>query len=99
MYSCFPYLYYISFMYNLSMHNAIVIWDHFILLEKYNIFLFFRVQMESILPVEQLMVLSTFLMLLLENWFTRLKVLYGLFLKACDIEHCAVIFSLIRYDM
>lgn len=60
-------------------------------------FLFFRVQMESILPVEQLMVLSTFLMLLLENWFTPLKVLYGLFLKACDIESCAVYFSLISY--
>lgn len=52
--------------------------------------------MESILPVEQLMALSTFLMLLLENWFTPLKVSYGLFLKACDIEPCAVIFSLIR---
>ena len=55
--------------------------------------------MENILPVEQLMVLSTFLMLLLENWFTPLKVLYGLFLKAYDIEPCAVIFSLISYNV
>jgi hypothetical protein len=45
------------------------------------------------------MVLSTFLMLLLENWFTPLKVLYGLFLKACDIEPCAVIFGLISYNV
>ena len=55
--------------------------------------------MESILPVEQLMVLSTFQMLLLENWFTHLKVLYGLFLKACDIVPCAVVFSLISYNV
>ena len=41
--------------------------------------------MESILSVEQLMVLSSFFILLLENWFTPLKVLYGPFLKACDI--------------
>jgi len=46
--------------------------------------------MESILPVEQLMVLSTFLMLLLENCFTPFKVLYALFLKACDTEPFAV---------
>ena len=46
--------------------------------------------MESILPVEQLMVLSTFLMLLLENWFTPFKVLYALFLKACDTEPFAI---------
>jgi hypothetical protein len=32
-----------------------------------------------------LTVLSTFLMLLLGNWFTPLKVLYCLLLKACDI--------------
>jgi len=55
--------------------------------------------MESILLVEQLMVLSTFLMLLLENWFTPLKVLYGLFLEACDIDPSAVIFSLISYNV
>ena len=53
--------------------------------------------MESILSVEQLMVLSTFLVFLLENWFTRLKVLYGVFLKACDIVPCAVVLSLISY--
>ena len=58
-------------------------------------FLFFSVQMESILSVEQLMVLSTFFMFLLENWFTHLKVLYGVFLEACDIVPCAVVFSLI----
>ena len=54
------------------------------------IFLFFRVQMESILPVEQLMVLSTFQMLLLENWFTPFKVFYALILISCDTEPFAV---------
>ena len=67
--------------------------------EKTIFFLFFRIQMESIMPVEQLMVLSTSLMLLLENWFTPLEVLYGLFLKACDIVLCAVVFSLISYNV
>ena len=61
--------------------------------------LFLRVQMESILPVQQLMVLSTFLMLLLENWFTPFKVLYDLFLKACDIQPCAVVFGHISYNV
>jgi len=46
--------------------------------------------MERILPVAQLMVLSTFLMLLLENWFTPFKVLYALILKACYTEPFAV---------
>ena len=49
--------------------------------------------MESILPVEQLMILSTFLMLLLENWFTPFKVIYALFLKACDTEPFAFLLS------
>jgi hypothetical protein len=55
--------------------------------------------MESILPLQKLMVLSTYLLLLLENWFTPLKVLYGRFLKACDIEPCAVVFSRISYNV
>jgi len=46
--------------------------------------------MESILPVEQLMLLSTFKMLLLENWFTPFKVLYALILISCDTEPFAV---------
>jgi hypothetical protein len=46
-----------------------------------------------------LMVLSTSLMLLLENWFTPLKELYGLFLKDCDVVPCAVVFSLISYNV
>jgi len=86
-------------MCNLSKHHAVVKCDFIHLGGKLNNFLFFRVQMESILPVVHLMVLSTFFMLLLENWFTQLRVLYGLLLKAFDIETCAVVFSHISYNV
>jgi len=83
-------------MCNLSKHHAVVKWDFIHIAGKRQyFFLFFSVQMESILSVEQLMLLSTFFIFLLENWFTLLKVLYGVFLKACDIVPCAVVFSLI----
>ena len=98
--NCFPYLDYISFICNMSKHHSVVKWDLIFLLEKDNIyFLTFRVQMERILPVEHLMVLSTYLMLLLENWFTPFKVLFAPFLKACDIVTCAVVFSLMSYNL
>jgi hypothetical protein len=51
------------------------------------------------LPVEQLMVLSTFLTLLLENWSTPSKVLYDLFLKACDVGSHTVYLGLISYSL
>ena len=98
--SCFQYLDYISFMCNMSKYHAVVKCDFIHLAGKRQyFFFFFRVQMESILPVEQLMVLSTFLMLLLENWFTPFKVLYVMFLNACDIETCAVVFGHISYNV
>jgi hypothetical protein len=67
-------------------------------LESWITFLFFRAQMESILLVEQLMALSTFLMFLLENWSTPLKVssiglwqwCINITITILDIIHCPV---------
>ena len=42
MYSCFPYLDYISFMCNLNMHHAIVKWDLIYLAGKIQYFFIFQ---------------------------------------------------------
>ena len=86
-------------MCNLSKHHAVVNWDHIHLAGKRQFFFIFQSPDGKFIAIGAMILLSTFLMLLLENWFTPLKELYGLFLKDCDVVPCAVVFRLISYNV